>query len=140
MEVTEEVSRQIIAQVDSAYNDATGGQIRFTFRKLHPVSFPDTVILSSGDIQKATGLIPVADPGFEGAILVGVIANTSAAKLICFSTTIFIPSCYPPPSHSHAYCIFIIKTHDDDDDILVSLISTMTASVAVLFAYCEPSF
>ena len=80
MNVTEEVSRQIIAQVDSAFNDATGGQIRFTFRKLHPVSFPDTVTLSSGDIQKVTGLIPVADPGFERAILVGVIANTSAAK------------------------------------------------------------
>ena len=80
MNVTEEVSRQIIAQVDSAFNDATGGQIRFTFRKLHPVSFPDTVTLSSGDIQKVTGLIPVADPGFDKAILVGVIANTSAAK------------------------------------------------------------
>ena len=76
--VTEEVSRQIIAQVDSAFNDATGGQIRFTFRKLHPVSFPDTVTLSVGDIQKATGLTPVADPGFDKAILVGVIANTSA--------------------------------------------------------------
>ena len=79
-DVTEEVSRQIIAQVDSAFNDATGGQIRFTFRKLHPVSFPDTVILSSDEIQKATGLIPVPDPGFDKAILVGVIANTSAAK------------------------------------------------------------
>ena len=80
MNVTEEVSRQIIAQVDGAFNDATGGQIRFTFRKLHPVSFPDTVTLSSGDIQKATGLTPVADPGFDKAILVGVIANTSAVK------------------------------------------------------------
>ena len=80
MNVTEEVSRQIIAQVDLAFNDATDGQIRFTFRKLHPISFPDTATLSSGDIQKVTGLIPVADPGFERAILVGVIANTSAAK------------------------------------------------------------
>jgi len=80
MNVTEEVSRQIIAQVDLAFNDATDGQIRFTFRKLHPTSFPDTATLSSGDIQKVTGLTPVADPGFEKAILVGVIANTSAAK------------------------------------------------------------
>ena len=80
MNVTEEVSRQIVAQVDGAYNDATGGQIRFTFRKLHPVSFPDTVILSSGDIQKATGLTPVADPGFDKAILVGVIAKSSAVS------------------------------------------------------------
>ena len=80
MNVTEEVSRQIIAQVDLAFNDATDGQIRFTFRKLHPISFPDTATLSSGDIQKVTGLIPVADPGFDKAILVGVIANTSAAK------------------------------------------------------------
>ena len=79
-DVTEEVSRQIVKQVDLAFNDATGGQIRFTFRKLHPVSFPDTVTLSSGDIQRATGLTPVADPGFDKAILVGVIANTSAAK------------------------------------------------------------
>lgn len=80
MNVTEEVSRRIIAQVDSAFNDATGGQIRFTFRKLHPVSFPDKVTLSVDEIQRATGLTPVADPGFDKAILVGVIANTSAAK------------------------------------------------------------
>jgi len=77
-EVTEEVSRQIIKQVDSAFNDATGGQIRFVFRKLHPISFPDKVALNSSDIQGATGLIPVPDKGFDGAILVGVIANTSA--------------------------------------------------------------
>jgi hypothetical protein len=80
MEVTEEISRQIVAQVDAAYNDATGGQIRFTFRKLHPVSFPDKVTLSSGDIQKATGLTPVADPGFDKAILVGVIPKSSAVS------------------------------------------------------------
>ena len=80
IEVTEEVSRQIVKQVDAAFNDATGGQIRFTFRKLHPVSSQTTAVLSSGEIQKATGLTPVADPGFEKAILVGVIANTSAAK------------------------------------------------------------
>ena len=76
--VTEEVSREIVKQVDSAFDDATGGQIRFTFRKLHPVSFPATVTLSSSDIQKATGLTPVPDPGFEKAILVGVIAQSSA--------------------------------------------------------------
>jgi hypothetical protein len=80
IEVTEEVSRQIVKQVDSAFNDATGGQIRFTFRKLHPVSSQTTAVLSSSDIQKATGLTPVSDPGFEKAILVGVIANTSAAQ------------------------------------------------------------
>ena len=80
VEVTEEVSRQIVKQVDSAFNDATGGQIRFTFRKLHPVSSQTTAVLSSRDIQKATGLTPVADPGFEKAILVGVIANTSASE------------------------------------------------------------
>jgi hypothetical protein len=80
MNVTEEVSRQIIAQVDLAFNDATDGQIRFTFRKLHPISFPETAILSSSSIEKATGLTPIADPGFDKAILVGVIANTSAVK------------------------------------------------------------
>ena len=77
MEVTEEVSRQIIAQVDSAYNDATGGQIRFTFRKLHPISSPDSITLSSKDIQKATGLTPVPDKGFDRAILVGVMPYSS---------------------------------------------------------------
>jgi hypothetical protein len=80
MNVTEEVSRQIVKQVDSAFNDATGGQIRFTFRKLHPISSQTTAVLSSFDIQKATGLTPVSDPGFEKAILVGVIANTSAVE------------------------------------------------------------
>ena len=77
MEVTEEVSRQIIAQVDSAFNDATGGQIRFTFRTLHPISYPSTLTLSSSDIQKATGLTPVPDKGFDRAMLVGVIAKSS---------------------------------------------------------------
>ena len=80
VEVTEEVSRQIIKQVDSAFNEATGGQIRFVFRKLHPISSPTTAAIDVSDIQKATGLIPAPDPGFEKAILVGVIANTSAAK------------------------------------------------------------
>ena len=77
MEVTEEVSRQIIKQVDLAFNDATDGQIRFVFRKLHPVSFPTTVTLYSSEIQKATGLIPVPDKGFDRAILVGVMPYTS---------------------------------------------------------------
>ena len=77
MEVTEEVSRQIIKQVDLAFNDATDGQIRFVFRKLHPVSFPTTVTLSSSSIQKATGLTPVPDKGFDRAILVGVMPYTS---------------------------------------------------------------
>ena len=78
VEVTEEVSRQIIKQVDAAFNEATGGQIRFTFRKLHPISSQTTAVLSSKDIQKATGLTPEADPGFEKAILVGVIPKSSA--------------------------------------------------------------
>ena len=77
MEVTEEVSRQIIKQVDLAFNDATDGQIRFTFRKLHPVSFPTTVTLYSSEVQKATGLTPVPDKGFDRAILVGVMPYTS---------------------------------------------------------------
>ena len=77
MDVTEEVSRQIIKQVDLAFNDATGGQIRFVFRKLHPISFPDKETLSSSSIQGATGLIPVPDKGFAGAILVGVMPYTS---------------------------------------------------------------
>lgn len=80
VEVTEEVSRQIIKQVDSAFNEATGGQIRFVFRKLHPISSPTTAAFSVSDVQKVTGLIPVPDPGFEKAILVGVIAKTSAAE------------------------------------------------------------
>jgi hypothetical protein len=80
VEVTEEVSRQIIKQVDAAFNEATGGQIRFTFRKLHPISSQTTAVLSSSDIQKATGLTPVPDKGFDGAILVGVIAKSSAVE------------------------------------------------------------
>ena len=77
MDVTEEVSRQIINQVDLAFNDATRGQIRFVFRKLHPISSPDKETLYSSSIQGATGLIPVADKGFAGAMLVGVIPYKS---------------------------------------------------------------
>jgi len=77
IDVTEEVSRQIIRQVDLAFNDATAGQIRFVFRKLHPISFPDKVALYSSSIQEATGLIPVPDKGFAGAMLVGVMPFSS---------------------------------------------------------------
>ena len=77
IDVTEEVSRQIIRQVDLAFNDATGGQIRFVFRKLHPISFPDKIALYSSSIQEATGLIPVPDKGFAGAMLVGVMPFSS---------------------------------------------------------------
>jgi hypothetical protein len=77
MDVTESVSRQIVAQVDSAFNDATAGQIRFVFRKLHPIASPSTLTLSSSDIQKATGLTPVPDKGFAGAMLVGVMPLSS---------------------------------------------------------------
>jgi hypothetical protein len=77
MDVTESVSRQIVAQVDLAFNDATGGQIRFVFRKLHPIASPSTLTLSSSDIQKATGLTPVPDKGFAGAMLVGVMPYLS---------------------------------------------------------------
>jgi hypothetical protein len=76
MDVTEEVSRQIIKQIDLAFNDATSGQIRFVFRKLHPISFPDKETLYSSSIQGATGLIPLPDKGFAGAILVGVMPYT----------------------------------------------------------------
>ena len=78
MDVTESVSRQIVAQVDSAFNDATAGQIRFVFRKLHPIASPSTITLYSSSIQGATGLIPVPDKGFDGAMLVGVIPLSSA--------------------------------------------------------------
>ena len=77
IEVSEEVSRQIIKQVDLAFNDATGGQIRFVFRKLHPVSIPEKITLYSSSIQGATGLIPVPDKGFDRAILVGVMPYSS---------------------------------------------------------------
>jgi hypothetical protein len=77
MDVTESVSRQIVAQVDSAFNDATAGQIRFVFRKLHPIASPSTLTLSSSDIQNATGLTPVPDRGFAGAMLVGVMPYLS---------------------------------------------------------------
>ena len=77
VDVNEEVSRQIIRQVDLAFNDATGGQIRFVFRKLHPISFPNKVALYSSSIQEATGLIPVPDKGFAGAMLIGVMPYSS---------------------------------------------------------------
>jgi hypothetical protein len=80
VDVTESVSRQIVAQVDLAFNDATAGQIRFVFRKLHPIASPSTLTLYSSSIQGATGLIPVPDKGFDGAMLVGVIPQSSAVS------------------------------------------------------------
>ena len=77
-EVTEEMSRQIIAAVNHAFEDAMGGQIKFTFRTLHPISKSEAIALQSSDIQKVTGLSPVADPGFAGAFLVGVIPYSAA--------------------------------------------------------------
>ena len=77
-EVTEEMSRQIIAAVNHAFEDAMGGQIKFTFRTLHPISKSEVIALQSSDIQKVTGLTPVADPGFAGAFLIGVIPYSAA--------------------------------------------------------------
>ena len=80
MDVTEELSRQIIAKINHAFDDATGGQVQFSFRKLHDINYSKTRVVHSSDVPIVTGLTPTPDPGYETAFLVGVIAYSSASE------------------------------------------------------------
>ena len=60
--------------------DSAGGLIRFTFRKVLPTITAKIPVLGSGDVQPATGIAPVADQGFEGAILIGVVSKNPNVK------------------------------------------------------------
>ena len=61
-------------------DDATGGLIHFTFRKLYPAITPTLPLNSSADIGDVSGITPKADPGFEGAILIAVISYDPTRK------------------------------------------------------------
>lgn len=73
--VTEQNSREIIDKVNSGFNEMSPGSIRFTFRKLYPTLVSNSLVNSSSQLESITGITPKADPGYEGAILIGVIAT-----------------------------------------------------------------
>lgn len=73
--VTEENSKAMIDKVNIGMDDSTGGLIRFTFRKLYPAITPKIPVLDTSDFISASGIKPQADPGFEKAILIGVMAE-----------------------------------------------------------------
>ena len=73
--VTEENSKAIIDKINIGMDDSTGGLIRFTFRKLYPPITPNIPVLDTSDFISASGIKPQADPGFEKAILIGVMAR-----------------------------------------------------------------
>ena len=73
--VTEENSKAIIDKINIGMDDSTGGLIRFTFRTLYPPITPNIPVLDTSDFISASGIKPQADPGFEKAILVGVMAR-----------------------------------------------------------------
>ena len=76
--VTEENSREIIDKINSGFNEMIPGSIRFTFRKLYPTLVSNLLVNSSSQLESITGIKPKADPGYEGAILIGVITKNPA--------------------------------------------------------------
>jgi hypothetical protein len=73
--VTQAESQALIDRVNAGMNDATGGVIRFTLRSVLPTIAPGAPVTTSTDVGKVSGITPKADPGFESAILIGVIVK-----------------------------------------------------------------
>jgi len=73
--VTQAESQALIDRVNAGMNDATGGVIRFTLRNVLPTIAPGAPVTTSTDVGKVSGITPKADPGFESAILIGVIVK-----------------------------------------------------------------
>jgi len=76
--VTEKNSQEIIDKINSGFNEMIPGSIRFTFRKLYPTLASNLMVNSSSQLESITGIKPKADPGYEGAILIGVITKNPA--------------------------------------------------------------
>ena len=73
--VTQVETQALIDRVNAGMDDATGGVIRFTLRSVLPTITPGTPVTTSTDVGKVSGITPKADPGFESAILIGVIVK-----------------------------------------------------------------
>lgn len=78
--VNESDSRAIIEKINTGMDDSTGGLLKFSFRKLYDPLTSNLSILSSTDVAQVTSIKPEPDPGFDGAILIGVISKNSALK------------------------------------------------------------
>ena len=73
--VTQAESQALIDRVNAGMDDATGGVIRFTLRSVLPTIAPGVPVTTSTEVGKVSGITPKADPGFESAILIGVIVK-----------------------------------------------------------------
>ena len=73
--VTQAETQALIDRVNAGMDDATGGVIRFTLRSVLPTITPGTPVTTSTDVGKVSGITPKVDPGFESAILIGVIVK-----------------------------------------------------------------
>ena len=73
--VTQAETQALIDRVNAGMDDATGGVIRFTLRSILPTIAPGTPVTTLSDVGKVSGITPKADPGFESAILIGVIVT-----------------------------------------------------------------
>lgn len=71
--VTEQMSRDLITNVNQGLKDSTDGRISVEFRSLLPGVTSTVPVRSSSEIQKISGIEPKSDTGFEKAILIGVI-------------------------------------------------------------------
>lgn len=83
--VTEENSRAIIDKVNIGLNDSTGGAIRLTFRRLYAPIVANIPVITSTDVKEVTGITPKADPGYEKAILIGVVSRNSSIDFSGFA-------------------------------------------------------
>lgn len=75
--VTLAESQALIDRVNQGLDDSTGGLLRFTLRSVLPTATPSFQVMTSTDVGKLEPGLRKVDPGFEGAILIGVIIPSS---------------------------------------------------------------
>ena len=73
--VTDQNSREIIDKINAGFNEMSPGSFRFNFRKLYPTIVSNSAVISSAQLEKITGITPKADPGYEAAILIGIVTS-----------------------------------------------------------------
>ena len=72
---TEVTARELTRLASLAFEDTTAGRIKFSFRKILPEYKANERVDSAPPVGKFYGAAAVADPGFAGVIVVGIIPH-----------------------------------------------------------------
>ena len=74
---TEVTARELTRLASLAFEDTTAGRIKFSFRKILPEYKANERVDSAPQVGKFYGAAAVADPGFAGVFVVGIIPHDS---------------------------------------------------------------